>query len=231
MEYKYKLLRASVDAVCNNLLIDAKLEDGQKIVAFCGAPNVAGQCKKGTTVWLKRTSNPHRIVRYNVAFVEVDGTLVFANPKYDKTLFLEAFENDILKEFDKYEDCTILENSEKFSGVDFILSNSKGEKCFVYASSIYLKRDSYAVFPHTINFFEMKVFEELMRKTEQGHETYVFLIVPREDCFDAKFVWDISTLASGAVYKAAQSGVKFICYGCSVKKDSIEIDHKLDILY
>ena len=77
----------------------------------------------------------------------------------------------------------------------------------------------------------MKVFEELLNRKKQGAEVYVFLIVPREDCIDAKFVWDISTLASGAVYNAAQNGINFICYSCSVTKDKIEIDHKLDILY
>ncbi len=231
MEYKYKLLKATVDSVCNNLIIDAKLDDGQKIVAFCGSPSIAEQCKKGGVIWIKRTTNPHRIVKFNVAFIEIDGALIFANPKYDKSLFLEAFENDLLDEFDKYDECTVIDDGETSLGADFVLSNKHDDKCFVYATSIYQKRDSYAVFPHTINFFEMRVFEELMNRKEQGHEAYVFLIVPREDCIDAKFVWDISTLASGAVYKAAQSGVKFICYGCSVKKDRIEIDHKLDILY
>lgn len=231
MEYKYKLLKASVEGVCNNLLVDAKLDDGQKVVAFCGAPSIAKQCKEGTTIWLKRTSSPTRLVKYNVSFIEVGETLIFANPKYDKQLFLEAFENDVIKEFEKYDECLSLENNEDNNGIDFELSNSTGEKCFVYASSIYMKRDAYAVFPHTINFFEMKVFEEMLRRKKQGAEVCVFLIVPREDCADAKFVWDISTLASGAVYNAAQNGINFICYGCNVDKSHIEIGYKLDILY
>ena len=230
MEYKYKLTKATVTDVCNNIIVDAKLEDGQKITAFCGAPNIAQQCKEGMTIWLKRTSNPSRLVKYNVAFIEPDNALVFANPKYDKRLFLEAFENDILEEFDKYDEC--LQLDEEFDeGIDFMLSNSSGDKCFVYVTCIYSKRDSYAVFPHTINFFEMKVFEELLNRKKQGAEVYVFLIVPREDCIDAKFVWDINSLASGAVYNAAQNGITFICYGCNVDKTKIEIDHKLDILY
>ena len=231
MEYKYKLLKATVEEVCNNLIVDARLDDGQKVTAFCGAPNIAEQCKEGTVIWLKRTSNPTRLVKYNVAFIETDGTLVFANPKYDKQLFLEAFENDILEEFEKYDECTSLENEDEARGIDFVLSNANGEKCLVYATSIYSKRGSYAVFPHNINFYEMKVFEEMMKRKKQGYETYVFLISPREDCMDAKFVWDISTLASGAVYNAAQNGVNFICYSCNVDKECIEIDHKLDILY
>lgn len=231
MEYKYKLLKAYVESVCNNLIIDAKLEDGQKVTAFCGAPNIAQQCTVGTTIWLKRTSNTHRLVKYNVAFIETDGSLVFANPKYDKSLFTEAFENDIIEEFDKYDEYISLESEGKYSGIDFELSNSKGEKCYVYATSIYSKRNSDAVFPHTINFFEMKVFEELTKRKKQGAEAYVFLIVPRDDCLNAKFVWDISSLASGAVYNAAQNGITFICYSCTVSKTLIKIDHKLNILY
>lgn len=231
MEYNYKLLKAYTESVCNNLIVDAKLEDGQKVTAFCGAPNIAEQCKEGRVIWLKRTSNTSRLVKYNVAFVEIDGSLVFANPKYDKILFTEAFENDLINEFDKYDEYLALETEGKYCGIDFELSNSKGEKCYVYATSIYSKRNADAVFPHTINFFEMKVFEELIKRKKQGHEACVFLIVPRNDCLNARFVWDISSLASGAVYNAAQNGINFICYSCNVSKNLIEIDHKLDILY
>ena len=231
MEYNYKLLKATVENVCCNLLIEAKLDDGQKVSAFCGAPDIAEQCVEGSIIWLKRTSNPHRLVKYNVAFIEVGETIIFANPKYDKHLFLEAFENNIIQEFDIYDECLSLEDDESTCGIDFMLSNSNGDKCFVYATSIYLKRESHAVFPHTINFFEMKIFEEMIKRKKQGAKVYVFLIVPRMDCVDAKFVWDISTLASGAVYNAAQDGVEFICYGCDINKDCVRIDHKLDILY
>lgn len=231
LEYNYKLLKAYTENVCNNLIIDARLDDGQKVTAFCGAPNIANQCQEGTVIWLKRTSNPNRLVKYNVAFIEINDTLIFANPKYDKQLFVEAFENDILEEFDKYDVCLPLGDNKDAKGIDFELSNSNGDKCYVYASSIYLKRDAYAVFPHTINFFEMKIFEEMLNRKKQGADVCVFIIVPREDCSSAKFVWDISTLASGAVYNAAQGGVKFICYSCNVSKNLIEIDHKLDILY
>ena len=71
----------------------------------------------------------------------------------------------------------------------------------------------------------------MMKIKKRGIDVCVFLIAPREDCLDAKFIWDMDSLASGAVYNAAQNGIEFICYGCNIKKNCIEVDHKMNIVY
>ena len=65
MNYNYKLLSAEVVGAYNKIIIDARLDDGQVVAAFCGAPDIAGMCSPGTRLWLKRTSRTKRLVKYN----------------------------------------------------------------------------------------------------------------------------------------------------------------------
>ena len=87
------------------------------------------------------------------------------------------------------------------------------------------------VFPSTINFFELEMFEELKRLRAKGADTYVFLIVPRNDCVQAKFVWNQDPIAAAKIYDEVQSGLKFCCYSCNVNQKSVSIAKKLKIVY
>ncbi len=231
MEYNYKLLTAEVIEVCNNLIIDAKLEDSQQVAAFCGAVEVAKMCKPGMRLLLKRTSNSKRLVKYNVAFIETESGIVFANPKYNRQLFQEAFENNVLDDFAEYNTCIPLNINDNVSGIDFELRSDDGKKCFVFVTSLYEKQEGYAVFPQAINFFEMKILEEMKKHQKNGDDVCIFMIVPRDDCISAKFVWNLNALAAASTFEAAKNGIKFLCYGCNVAKNHIEISRKMEILY
>ena len=68
MDYNHKLLNAEVVDVYNKLIIDAKLDNGKIVPAFCSAPEIADMCKPGIKLLLKRTSRPKRLVKYNISF-------------------------------------------------------------------------------------------------------------------------------------------------------------------
>ena len=231
MEYNYKLLKAEVEQVYNKLIVDAKTGDGKSVTAFCPAMEIAEVCKKGMKIWLKKTSLQDRLIKYNVAFVETSDGVVFANPKYNRQLFQEAFAKGILSDFDGYDKCNPLGAQDNAKGLDFELVAENGEKCFVFVTSIYDKIEGCAAFPHAINFFEMQMFSEMQRLKLSGHKVCVFMIAPRSDCVNAKFVWSLDAVAAAAIFEAAKNGVNFLCYGCKIEKNNIEINRKMDILY
>lgn len=218
-------------SVCNNLIVDATLEDGQMVTAFCGAIEVAGMCKPNTPILLKRTSNTSRLIKYNVSFVKTSEGTIFANPKYNRKLFEEAFEKGLITDLKNYTNCRSLGERTKTNGLDFELTDPNGKKAFVFVISIYDKQNGNAVFPNNINFFELKMLEEMKKRRDAGAETYAFIIVPREDCLSAKFSWSLNPRAAAALFDAAQDGLNFLCYGCKLAKNSIELDRKMEILY
>ncbi|MCQ2741219.1 MAG: DNA/RNA nuclease SfsA [Alphaproteobacteria bacterium] len=231
MEYNYNLIQASVIKVYNNLIIDVELENGQIEQALCGAFEISSICKPHTRVLLKRTSNRKRLVKYNIAFVYTPEGLVFSTPKYNRILFKEAFDKKLIPELNGYTDCKLLRSEDGSNGLDFRLTGNDGKQAFVFVTSLYLKKNGCAIFPQSINFFEMRMLEEMNRKQLEGAETYVFMLVPREDCEKAKFVWNLNPPAAAKIFDAAQNGLIFLCYGCKLKPNNIEVDKKLDILY
>ena len=231
MDYNYKLLAAKTEKVYNNLIIDATLENGQKVSAFCGALEIASICKKGTKIWLKRTSRKNRLIKYNVSFVEAPEGLIFANPRYSRTLFKEAFEQGLLPELGGYTVCTPLKPKDNNNGLDFELKAPDGHTAFVFVTSLYLKQDGCAVFPNAINFFELKMLDEMAKCRANGAKTYVFMIAPRQDCANAKFVWNLNPQAAASMFDAAKNGLNFLCYGCNLELNEIKIGPKLEILY
>ncbi len=231
VEYNYDLTAAEVVGVCNKLIVDAKLQNSEIVSAFCGAMEVVALCTKGTKVLLKRTSLPHRIVKYNVAFIETANGMVFANPKYNRQLFSEAFDNKVLSDFSDYSFCTPLDAFANAKGLDFELKKTNGESCFVFVTAIYNKIEDSAIFPYDVNFFEIKIFEELKKKHDEGARVCVVIIVPRQDCLSSRFLWNLNPVAAAAIFDAAQKGIEFFCYGCRIEKNRIEIDKKIEIKY
>ena len=231
MDYNYKLLPAEVVSVYNNLIIDAKLDNDQIVPAFCGAVEISEMCSPKTPLLLKRTSRQKRLVKYNISFVQTPEGLVFANPKYNRTLFKEAFDSKILSDFDEYTECKALRPEDNVNGLDFRLTAPDGKEAFVFVTSIYHKKNGCAVFPNDINFFEMKMLEEMEKKRAQGAATYIFMIAPRADCISAKFVWNLDPPAAAAMFEAAKNGLNFLCYSCKLYQDKVEIDKKMEILY
>ena len=231
MDYCYKLVKATVTKACGKLIVDAKKADGKEVSAFCGAAEAVNLCLPQTTVWLKETSVPNRVVRYNVAFVDAGNEIVFANPKYNRYLFKEAFDDKILQDFESYSSCTALNDNDDAKGIDFVLTNKSGKKCFVYVMSVYDKLGGRAVFPNNVDFFEIKVFEEMKKQIENGNEACIFIIVPRQNCSEVKFVWNLNENAAAMFFDAAQNGIKFLSYGCKIAKNNIKISDKLQILY
>lgn len=231
VDYNYKLLPAEVVRVYNKIIVDARLDNGDVVAAFCGAPEIAEMCVSGSRLWLKRTSRGKRLVKYNISFVQTPEGLVFANPRYNRQLFQEAFHNGVLADFKEYSSCKLLSTDENVNGLDFELTNDAGKKCFVFVVPLYSKKDGCVVFPRNISFFEMKMIEEMKRRKQNGADTYVFMIVPREDCCSAKFIWSADTQGAALVFEAAENGLNFLCYGCKIAKNRIEITHKLNIVY
>ncbi len=64
---------------------------------------------------------------------------------------------------------------------------------------------------------------------KKGHETYVFLIAPRIDTNSVKFVWNLDPIGAAKTYDEAKNGLKFVCYGCNLDINGIEISKRIRI--
>ncbi len=231
MQIEENLISAEIANVFNSLIIDVKLKDGTITPTFCPSSEVAKFAVKGAKVCLSTLTDNSEKIKYQIEFLEQNGTLIYVNQGKIQTLFEEAFNSGKISELSEYSSCRYLNTEDRLHHIDFELSSKDGKKCYVFLETIYNKQNGYAVFPAGINFFEMAMFEELKRIKKQGHRTLIFMIVPRNDCIEAKFSWNLDPRAAAKIYDEAKNGLEFVCYGCKLDKNSVSIAEKMKILY
>ena len=231
MEFPAELVRGEIVKCYKNLILDVQIGD-EVVPVFC--PELDARQKiyvPGAEVWLLPTGNPRRRLKYETQMINRDGSLIMINPTYAEVLLEEAFSAGLLTDFSAYNRLRRVDESDDVSYAQLEFSNEREEKCYVYAVSIYNKQGACVVFPSFINFFEMEMFSEFAKLREMGHETRVVLIVPREDCADIKFVWNIAPMAAAKIFDEAKNGLKFCGYVCTISDKSIKITRKMKILY
>ncbi len=234
MDYRDQLITGRIKKIYKNLIMDVILDEGALTVpAFCPETDCKNMLyAEHARVYLTKSADERRRVPYTCQMVNKGEGLVFVNYKYKNDLFAEAFRKGLLQEdFGGYRYLRGIEYGEELKRVNFELSNDHGDKAYVYVVNIYNKQNSNVVFPSFINFFEIEMYDEMKRMRMQGYETAVFLIVPRSDCLDAKFVWNQDPIAAAKIYDEVKNGLKFCCYGCNVDEKSVSIARRMKILY
>ncbi len=230
MNIEKNLIRGEIVKRYNSLLMDVRLADGKIVSAFCSSLKIGNICLSGNCVYLKEQPRL-RIVQYEIEFIGTKEGLILVNPTYKRRLFLEAFERGLIAELQDFSACRELSSSDALSYADFELTNKNHEKCVVFIENVYGKVGGYSAFPEGINFFEIEMFENLARLRKKGYRTIVFMIVPREDCAEAKFSWVLDPIAAAKIFDEAKNGLEFICYGCNVGTNNVTINRSMNILY
>ena len=232
MEISPELIKGQVMNCYNSLILDVRLADNSLVPVFCGSSEAAKLCSAGVDAIIKRHRDSLRKIRYELEFISRSEGLILVNPTYNGFLFQEAFDNGVLSaDFDAYNVCRRIEPDEHLPHIDFELSSPSGNKCYVFIENVFNKQNGCSVFPVGINFFEMAMFEELAKLRRQGHKTVIFMLVPRQDCVEAKFSWNLDPVAAARIYDEAKNGLEFVCYGCNIDKKSVTLANKMKILY
>lgn len=74
------------------------------------------------------------------------------------------------------------------------------------------------------------MFEELAKLRRQGHKTVIFMLVPRQDCVEAKFSWNLDPVAAARIYDEAKMDWNlFVMVAILIK--SVTLANKMKILY
>lgn len=229
MDFNTELIKAEVVARYKRLIVDVKLHDNQIVPAFCSDDNLYPNLyPKGAEVWVTKISDKLRKLRYEVQMVNKGDGMVMVNQRDVPKLFVEAFKNRRMPDFIQYTKLRHVDLSDRVPHLDFELSN-QNEKCYVCLRPIYNKLDGRAVFPSKVNFLDMEMFEEMKKLRNDGYRTVVLLLVPRMDCLEAKFSWNIDPISAAQIFEEAKNGLEFVCYGCNLDIKGITISNKMKI--
>ena len=130
--------------------VDVRIKK-QIITAHCpNTGSMLGLLKNGNKVWITKTNNTKRKLKYTLQIIEVDGKKIGVNTHLTNKIVFEALNNSFFKQFKK----GIKITREKTLGVDtrfdFLIENKK-KKAFIEVKNVTLSRKpSLAEFPDSI---------------------------------------------------------------------------------
>ena len=227
MEFTKSLIKGKLIKRYKRFFTDIKLNN-EVVTAHCpNTGSMKGLLEEGNKVWLSKSNNPDRKLKYTLQIIEDDSSKVGVNTHLTNKIVLEALENNLIKEFDK--DITI--KTEIKFGVntrfDFLI-NKKNYKAFLEVKNVTLKRKrKIAEFPDTVTSRGAKHIEELIKASKKGYQIYIAFIIQREDCNEFTIANDIDPTYSTLLSKAVKKKLNILCYDCKFSPKGIKLNRKL----
>ena len=229
MNFENKLISGVFIKRYKRFFVDIKINN-QIITAHC--PNTGsmyGLLKKGNKVWLSKSSNPNRKLKYTLEIIEDNNVKVGVNTHFTNKIVLHALKNNLIKEF---KNSLEIRPETKFgtdTRFDFLVI-SKDYRTFIEVKNVTLSREKKkAEFPDAITSRGLKHIKELMNAYKRGYKIFILYLVQREDCNSFSIAKDIDADYAKALMKAVKNNLNLLCYDCKFSSKGIKLNKKIKI--
>mgnify|MGYP000897078106 FL=1 len=229
MNFENKLISGQFVKRYKRFFVDVKI-NGKIITAHC--PNTGsmyGLLKKGNKVWLTKSKNPNRKLKYTLQIIQDKKTKVGVNTHLTNKIVLHALENNLIREFDakiKIKPETKFGTNTRF---DFLITKNT-TKAFIEVKNVTLSRKKdVAEFPDAVTSRGLKHIEELVKASKQGYKVYILYLIQRNDCKIFKIANDIDPKYSDSLLKAVKKNLNILCFDCKFSSKGIKLNQKVKI--
>ena len=200
------------------------------ITAHC--PNTGsmyGLLKKGNNVWISKSNNPNRKLKYTLEIIEDNYSKVGVNTHSTNKIVHHALQNNLIKEFDNILE---IKPETKFgtnTRFDFLIINKKN-KAFIEVKNVTLSRQKeIAEFPDSVTIRGLKHLNELIKASKKNYKIFILYLIQRDDCKIFKIAKDIDLNYANALDKAVKKNLNILCYDCKFSSKGIKLNNKINI--
>jgi len=227
MNFENKLISGVFIKRYKRFFVDVQIEN-KVITAHCpNTGSMKGLLKEGNKVWLNKSNNPDRKLKYTLQIIEENNSKVGVNTHLTNKIVLDALKNNLIKKFDKN---ITIKPEVKFGDntrFDFLITK-KDYKAFVEVKNVTLMRKpKIAEFPDAITSRGAKHIEELIKASKKGYEVYIVFIIQREDCNQFAIASDIDPEYSKLLSKAVKKKLNILCYDCKFSSKGIKLNKEI----
>ena len=227
MNFENKLISGVFIKRYKRFFVDVKI-NRSTVIAHCpNTGSMLGLLKKGNKVWLTKTSNPNRKLKYTLQIIEDKGTKIGVNTHLTNKIVLDALKKNLLQEISG--DIKI-ETEVKFgknTRFDFLVSTNN-YKAFIEVKNVTLSRNQgIAEFPDSVTTRGAKHINELVKASKQGYKIFIAYIIQREDCKKFIISADIDPVYSKLLSKAVKKKLNVLCYDCKFSLKGIKLNKKI----
>ena len=229
MDFENKLISGLFVKRYKRFFVDIKINN-QIITAHC--PNTGsmyGLLKRGNKVWVSKSNNPNRKLKYTLEIIEDKKAKVGVNTHSTNKIVHHALNNNLIKELKNSLEIKPETKFGKNTRFDFLVIN-KNFKAFVEVKNVTLSRDKKkAEFPDAVTSRGLKHINELINASKKGYKIFILYLVQREDCNYFSIAKDIDADYAKALVKAVKNNLNILCYDCKFSSKGIKLNKKIKI--
>jgi len=228
MNFKNKLISGLLIKRYKRFFVDIKIKN-QILTAHCpNTGSMIGLLKKGNKVWISKSDNPNRKLKYTLEIIETGKSKVGVNTLSSNKIVHHALKNNLIHEL---RDLTEIKPEVKFgknSRFDFLIFKNK-DKAFIEVKNVTLSRkNKVAEFPDAITARGLKHINELVNASKKNYKIYILYLIQRNDCKSFTIASDIDPFYARALTKAVKKKLNILCYDCKFSLKGIKLNNKIN---
>ena len=229
MNFENKLIQGIFIKRYKRFFVDVKVNN-QIITAHCpNTGSMLGLLNEGNRVWISKSNNPNRKLKYTLEIIEDNKSKVGVNTHLTNKIVLDALKNNLIKEFNNILEIkpeTKFGNNTRF---DFLVINKK-DRAFIEIKNVTLSRiKKLAEFPDAVTVRGLKHINELIKASKKNYKIFILYLVQREDCKNFTIAKDIDPSYASALKKAVKNKLNVLCYDCKFSPKGIKLNKEIKI--
>ncbi|MDA9084913.1 DNA/RNA nuclease SfsA [Candidatus Pelagibacter sp.] len=231
MEFTKNLIKGKLVKRYKRFFADIKLNK-EVVTAHCpNTGSMKGLLDEGNEVFISKSDNPKRKLKYTLEIIKVKKNLVGVNTHFANKIAYHGLANNLIKEISK-NDLIIPEvYFDKETRFDFLVKKDK-KKIFVEVKNVTLFREEkIAEFPDAITARGSKHLKALIQASKNGFKTYLLFLIQVQGVESFKIAKDIDKEYYENYLLAKKKGVNFLAYRCKISSKEIKIEKKIKITF
>ena len=226
MKFTTALIKGKLIKRYKRFFADIKVNNST-VTSHCpNTGSMMGLLDEGNNVWLSKSDNPKRKLKYTLEIIEVKKTLIGVNTHRANRIVEHGLKNQLFNEFKKIRS---IKPEFKFSDdtrFDFLC-----DKNIIEVKNVTLLRNkNYAEFPDAITSRGTKHLIKLINSIKKGYKPYVLFLTQIEGINNFRIAKDIDNNYYKNYQLAKKAGVNFLAYRCFLSSKEIKIEKKIKIL-
>ena len=226
MKFTSTLIKGKLIKRYKRFFVDIKANNSV-LTAHCpNTGSMMGLLNEGNNVWISKSDDPKRKLKYTLEMIETQKKLVGVNTHRANRIVQHGLENKLLKEFK-----SVKKIKPEFKYSDDTRFDFLCDKNIIEVKNVTLIRDNkYAEFPDAVTTRGSKHLNKLTNSIKKGYIPYVLFLTQIQDINHFRIAKDIDKNYYQNYLLAKKSGVKFLAYGCSLSSKEIKIERKINII-
>ena len=230
MKFTNSLIKGKLIKRYKRFFTDIELDE-EIVTAHCpNTGSMKGLLDEGNEVYISKSDNPIRKLKYTLEIIKVKKKLVGVNTHFANKIAFHGLSNNLVKEVANNDSIKPEVFFDKETRFDFLVEKDK-QKIFVEVKNVTLFREQKtAEFPDAVTTRGTKHLKTLIEAIKKGYKSYLLFLVQIQGVKNFKIAKDIDEEYYENYLLAKKAGVKFLAYRCKINHKEIKIEKKLNLI-